>query len=176
MSTPMIYYFDDPEEGLSPQTSHPRFASLAKENFYYSCSDELSPFGSDDGSDTFSLLEEWYQEKKFEEESISQFLCDHLETWDLAPANIIIEEGIKSWEEWWQQGNHIYCLESNCRAGIACALGQLKITGTIDPEMIDTALKSIECMHWVRRVCYGEEWPEQTEYLESMKKILEAVR
>jgi len=32
------------------------------EEFYYDCTDEFSPFGNDDGADTLSSLEEWYQE------------------------------------------------------------------------------------------------------------------
>jgi uncharacterized protein YfeS len=61
MST--ILYFDDPDVGLARETSHPTFARIAAQDFYYDCGDDFSPFGSDDGSDTLAALEEWYQEQ-----------------------------------------------------------------------------------------------------------------
>ena len=55
-------YFDDPEEGLARNTSHPAFVRVAPQDFYYDCGDDFSPFGSDDGFDTLAALEDWYRE------------------------------------------------------------------------------------------------------------------
>lgn len=57
------YYFDDEEEGLARETSHPFFVEHASEEFYFDCTDDFSPFGNDSGSDTLSSLEEWYKER-----------------------------------------------------------------------------------------------------------------
>lgn len=54
-------YLDDPEEGLSRDTSPPRFVQLAADDFYYNGSDDFSPFGSDDAHDTLSALQDWYR-------------------------------------------------------------------------------------------------------------------
>jgi len=51
-------YLDDPEEGLSRDTSHPRFVQLAADDFYYNGSDDFSPFGSDDAHDALSALQD----------------------------------------------------------------------------------------------------------------------
>ncbi|NLG56413.1 MAG: MolR family transcriptional regulator, partial [Rhodococcus sp.] len=53
-------YIDDPVRGLSPKTSHPRFAALAPSRFYDE-GDEFGPFGSDVGNDALRELEEWHE-------------------------------------------------------------------------------------------------------------------
>ena len=61
------YYFDDEEYGLNPLTSHPTFRKYFSNEIYYDCGDEEAPFGSDEGHDAFSELEEV---KKIEREII----------------------------------------------------------------------------------------------------------
>jgi uncharacterized protein YfeS len=56
-------YFDDEEEGLARETSHPFFVEHAVADFYYDVGDDFSPFGNDSGHDTLASLEEWYQER-----------------------------------------------------------------------------------------------------------------
>ena len=56
------FYFDDPEEGPMPATSHPTFNKLAQEEFFLDCLDEFSPFGNDDGAEAHYSLEDWYRQ------------------------------------------------------------------------------------------------------------------
>lgn len=56
-------YIDSEEYGLHPKTSHPRFTKHFTEEFYYDCTDEEAPFGSDEGNDTLGSLEEAIQER-----------------------------------------------------------------------------------------------------------------
>ncbi len=58
------YYFDDEEYGLNPLTSHPTFRKYFSNEIYYDCGDEEAPFGSDEGHDAFSELEESVRKKK----------------------------------------------------------------------------------------------------------------
>ena len=58
------YYFDDEEYGLSPLTSHPIFRKYFSNEIYYDCGDEEAPFGSDEGHDAFSELEESVRKKR----------------------------------------------------------------------------------------------------------------
>ncbi len=51
-------YIDDPEEGVSAATSHPRFVAAAPEDFWYSSIDDYSPFGNYTGNDTLRNLED----------------------------------------------------------------------------------------------------------------------
>lgn len=49
-------YLDDEEVGVHPKTCHPRFLRRFTEAFYYDCTDEDSPFGSDEGADVLDAL------------------------------------------------------------------------------------------------------------------------
>ena len=51
------FYMDDPELGPHPLTSHPKFRANFTDGFYYDCTEEDAPFGSDEGADTLSILE-----------------------------------------------------------------------------------------------------------------------
>lgn len=55
------FYFDDEEEGLSPQTSHPKFNEIISDYFYFDCMDEFSPFGNDEGAEILYALQDWYK-------------------------------------------------------------------------------------------------------------------
>ena len=98
------YYFDDPDEGIARETSHPRFLELAREDFYYDCTDDFSPFGSDAGADTLSFLEEWYRNGGQEGEAI-RFLNDVLAGWDLSVPEHLIRADPPERERWLSQEN-----------------------------------------------------------------------
>lgn len=51
-------YIDVEEYGPHRKTSHPRFVEAFSDDFYYDCADEEAPFGSDEGADTLSAIEE----------------------------------------------------------------------------------------------------------------------
>src|SRR4051812_937218 len=130
---PANYYFDDPEEGLARETSHPHFLALAEEDFYYDCSDDFSPFGNDDGSDTLASLEEMYQDGGTNDDGPG-FVADLIAGWDFGvPENLMEADGAVTAA--WVAQNHMnaHYLDAICNAHIATAFGQLKITGKINP-------------------------------------------
>ena len=58
-------YFDDEEYGLNPLTSHPLFRQyFADEDTYYNECDEETPFGNDNGADTFYSLQEAFRKAR----------------------------------------------------------------------------------------------------------------
>jgi uncharacterized protein YfeS/predicted DNA-binding WGR domain protein len=142
-------YFDDEEEGLARATSHPNFVAVAAENFYYDCADDFSPFGSDDGSDTLSSLQEWYQNGG-KDAKVMSFLKELLADWNFGlPKNVIRAEpaGIEKWLSK-DDMNETFFL-SECRARVATAFGQLKIAGVIIPALHDEAVAALRCLLWM---------------------------
>jgi uncharacterized protein YfeS len=143
------HYFDDPETGLSRETSHPRFVELAPEDFYYDCVDDFSPFGSDDGNDTLSALEEWYRDGG-DDGQVSTFLNELLEDWDFGLPGNLIRADAEAIEKWLAIDDmHENYLQAECRARVATAFGQLKITGRIAPDILDESLAAIRCQLWI---------------------------
>ena len=137
------FYFDDEEEGLSYQTSHPNFASLLKEDFYLDCLDEFSPFGNDDGAEVFMELQDWYVEKKGKN-SILKWLYAYIDEFGFAyqskQASLLIElEDINFLLE-----NDKFFIDCMDKVIIAVAFGQYKIQGTIDKKLKEIALIAIK--------------------------------
>ena len=51
-------YLNDPEVGLHPLTSHPKFREHFSDGLYYDCTDEFAPFGSDEGDTSLYEVED----------------------------------------------------------------------------------------------------------------------
>lgn len=168
-----IYYFDDEEEGTARATSHPTFVALASEDFYYDCTDDFSPFGSDDGHDTLAGLEEWYREHG-NQKPVSEFLQDLLDDWDFElPENLIRAEE-QAINEWLQEDKmHETYLHAECRARVATAFGQLKIAGQVDADILDEALSALRCQLWLNeraRIEYPQ-WQYADQELSRLTKM-----
>jgi uncharacterized protein YfeS len=54
-------HYEEDEPELSPE-NYPKGARFLKEEFYWSCFDENSPFGNDGGADAFSFFQDWRKE------------------------------------------------------------------------------------------------------------------
>lgn len=137
-------YIDDPEIGLSKDTSHPDFVKIAQEDFYYDEACDFAPFGSDDGSDAFSALQDWYAQEG--DEDIADFLEDFLSGWGFdLPVDILLwpTEELEAWLG--QDDMNERYLQAECRARVAFAFGQLKISGAVSEEMLKEGLSAIKC-------------------------------
>ena len=176
----MPLHFDDPEEGLARETSHPRFVQLAGEDFYYDQADDFSPFGNDDGSDTLAALEDWYRDEGGNGK-VAGFLQEMLADWDFGVPASMHRADADVREKWLAEDDmHETYLQSECRARVATAFGQLKITGEVDPAMRDEALAAIACqlaLNERARVRHPG-WPHADENearLTSMQAVLNAL-
>jgi len=171
------YYFDDPEEGPAFETSHPRFRELATEEFYVDCIDDFGPFGSDDGADTLAQLEDWYREGG-ENEQIQDFLDELLIGWGFNVPAFLFRGTPEEREAWLaQEQMHETYLQSECRARVATAVGQLKISGSIHAPVRDEALEALNCQLWLneRARVKSPEWPyadEERTKLENIQSLL----
>ncbi|MCO8249983.1 MolR family transcriptional regulator [Comamonas thiooxydans] len=178
MST--ILYFDDPDVGLARETSHPTFARIAAQDFYYDGGDDFSPFGSDDGSDTLAALEEWYQEQTGGKSAKTlRFLHQQLSDWDLPVPKDMLAHDDAAKARWLASDdmNQSY-LRSVCRAHVATAFGQLKITGSIDADLHKQALLALACQQWLNTVARSKypDWEyadQESERLALMNTALE---
>jgi uncharacterized protein YfeS len=164
-------YYDDPDIGPAPETSHPRFVELAGDDgSYFDCTEHYSPFGNDDGADMLSMLEEWYQDGG-KDADIMEFVEETLDDWDFGLPDDIIRADHATVDAWLKLGDlHANYLASVCRGLVAAAFGQVKITGKLRPALRDEAQAAVARMEWLgaREQQIGEE----TAYLKKLKTAL----
>lgn len=172
-----VRYLDDSEQGVARETSHPRFVALALDDFYYDVGDDFSPFGSDDGNDTLSALEDWYRESA-NDDGIVKFLEDFLAGWGLAVPWDRVRNDLDARKLWLSEDDmHEVYFRSDCRAIVATAFGQLKIVGHINADLLQRAMAAIADQLWMNayaRVKYPQ-WPyaeQEAERLQQMQSVL----
>lgn len=172
------YFYDDPDEGPSPNTSHPNFVKTASESFYYDLCDDFSPFGSDDGADALRMLEDWFRNGGGPH-GVINFLRQTITNWNLGvPDNVgnKTEKGLTTWLDK-KEINATY-LASECRLRIAVAFGELKICGTIDPPVMREANIGFKLMLFLnnRSKLQSPDWKFaelEAERIHMMKSALE---
>jgi uncharacterized protein YfeS len=126
-----LYYFDDSEEGLARETSHPFFVEHATADFYYDSIDEFSPFGNDTGHDVLQDLQEWYQERGAGSKA-STWLKQLIVAWgfDTAYLSYTTQKDLEAVDLEAQYLNDVLD-----KAVIATVFGQYKIAGKADRAM-----------------------------------------
>lgn len=176
---PPLHYFDDPETGPARATCHPRFLELARDDFYYDCTDDFSPFGNDDGADTLYNLEDHYREGGTSDD-VPGFIADLIDGWDFGVPPDMIQSDEAAIAGWLAQNEmHQHFLQSVCNAYVATAFGQLKITGKINPEICADALAALACQVRLNHLARAAQpdWPyaeQNLERLVAMRQVLEA--
>jgi uncharacterized protein YfeS len=110
-----------------------------------------------------------------------EFLEGLLDDWGLeVPAKMI--SSVKAREKWLDEDDmHETYLLGECRARVASAFGQLKITGKMDSGIHKEASTSIECMLWMnqRATARYPDWEhaaDERAKFEKMKAMLEKVK
>ncbi|WP_137937921.1 MolR family transcriptional regulator [Chitinivorax sp. B] len=148
---PASFYFDDPDEGLSRTTSHPRFVAVATDDFYYDATDDFSPFGNDDGFDALSGLEDWYRDYGARA-NVPVYLDQLITSWGLGVPAELIHAAVSDIASWLGQKEiHLTYLKSECGARLATAFGQMKIAGKIDRTVMKEGSAAIRCMLWLNQ-------------------------
>lgn len=134
------FYLDNEEYGPHPKTSHPKFAEHFTEDFYYDCTNEESPFGSDEGNDTLTLLQTCIRRKtNFCFSDYPQYLLE--KEWDIKyiPAKASELQAVKEFasrkEREWEQSDLVTD---------ATAFAQIKITGSLSADLQERAVHSIQ--------------------------------
>ena len=167
----MSLYIDDPDEGLSPRTSHPRFVELAPESFFDE-SDDFSPFGNDDGNDALRDLEEWLEEEGVDADPL-EFLQELLESWDLGlPEGVLQYSPERLIAFCGQDDLHERYVTAHANASIAVALGQLKTVGTVSEELTEEGLAGVAALRILAEdTSRYPDWPHRGAALAALTDI-----
>ncbi len=130
-------YIDSEDFGPHPLTSHPSYRALVahEEDFFYSQMDEESPFGSDEGSDTLWNLSDMLRKKpELDFSSYPKYQTER----DGSMKYITPDDSLNNWE-------NIEQIESDMST-IATAFAQIKMTGKLNADLKEIALKAIKRM------------------------------
>lgn len=137
-------YFDIDEYGPHPLTSHPVFREYFSDELYYDCADEEAPFGSDEGSDTLALLQLEYK-PGMDFAVFPKHIME--EEWGLVYLPPVMGQ---TDDELKEQAAKMYDFPGDEQMHMsdqvitATALGQIKITGKIDKDMLNMLLLSLD--------------------------------
>jgi uncharacterized protein YfeS len=128
-------YFDDPEIGLHPLTSHPKFRRCFTEEFYYDQGDEEAPFGSDEGHDTLQQIEKDIKKgKALDFATFPKKLIEEYWGMKYIPPSDMRREEVKALVK----SDKMNLTQSDIVTR-AVAFALIKITGKIDSSMITAA-------------------------------------
>lgn len=142
------FYFDDEEIGLHPKTSHPNFREHFTNELYFDCMDEEAPFGSDEGHDTLSDMQDLVRKKGWFDFSLyPQSLIENV--WDMKYISSmdISEEAVKKL----LVEDEMNLIQSDM-VTYASAFAQIKITGYINKDLKERALLSIKRMDEIAKI------------------------
>lgn len=131
-------YFDDEEVGPHRGTSHPAFRVRCAADFYYDCTDEAAPFGSDEGADVLADLEEAYRKKgrAVDVADFPRFVVEDEWEMEYLPPSVasakLVESDLGQFD-----GERLECMFMSDQVILAAAFGQIKITGALE-EALET--------------------------------------
>lgn len=136
------FYFDDEEYGLHPLTSHPYFREHFVDEFYYDCTDEEAPFGSDEGADTLYDMQDVVRKKGLIDfDAYPQSLIEKV--WDMKYISVteqeLNEESVKKIVEI-DEMNRI----QSDMVTYASAFAQIKITGFVNKSLKERAILAMK--------------------------------
>lgn len=164
-------YIDDEEWGLHPLTSHPNFRNHFKDDFYYDCGEEESPFGSDEGADTlFELYDLVRKKNNLDFLSQPKYLVEKV--WDM---KYLSGESLDRNEiEKILATDDKYDFTQSEMTTYATAFGQIKITGRVSEKLRELALTSIKRMELVAEIGGWLKPGQESEIADRMIKDLES--
>lgn len=121
-------FVDDPEQGITPATSHPAFVALAPEAFYDQ-GEHFSPFGNDSGYDALRELEDWYVAGG-QDDALPAFVDGLIASWGFGVPDDVWTAGREAVGARLRDGSlDEVTLSAEAQAQLAIVLGQLKIRG-----------------------------------------------
>ena len=164
--------------GIDKSKAHPKAIELLTEDFFWSNSDELSPFGSDEGHTALCEFRKW--RKKNKKISVGYCIAWVIESVgefnnydDYNEENLVGDTVIKAQinDETFDDQQFIYTLDTSV---IATALGQLVDEGQIELDYkyyVQVAINRLRI--WAK---LNETWAYKDEFIRRMnliEKILE---
>ena len=127
---------DEESFGIEKENAHPRAIALIPEDFFWSCVDELAPFGSDEGDMALSEFRDWRKNNPNKETfECLKWTIESVSEQDLSKYNedildrIEIKEKIE--DKSFDDQQYIFTVDVSV---IATGFGQLVDEGKIDPK------------------------------------------
>ncbi len=162
--------------GIDKEYAHKRAIELIPEDFFWDCTDELAPFGSDEGDTALSEFREWRKENpdkpiieclKWTIESVGEMNFKDYND------GLLNEAKIKSQmeDEDFDDQQYIYTLDISV---IATGFGQLVDEGTIDEKNKPIIQLAIERQKiWAKLATH---WEYKEEYISNMNVLERALK
>jgi uncharacterized protein YfeS len=165
---------DDEKYGIDINNAHQRAIELIPEDFFWSCIDDLAPFGSDDGDMALLEFRNWRKENPMTSTiECLKWVIESVGEMDFADynASLVSRDKISSQleDEEFDSRQFIWTLDVSV---IATGFAQLVDEGIIDPENKDVIQIAID-----RQVLFAKEiknWEHSDTYLSNLK-VLERV-
>jgi uncharacterized protein YfeS len=160
---------EDPWE-LSPETAHPKAAQILTDEFFWDCSDENSPFGSDTGADTLAFFRVWRKEhpRSNPSEFLGQILREVFEVPD-AHWNVIEPDQVRE-----MLTGSEYDVSVRDDAVIAVAFGQIVLEGDVEAEIKRRALSALQ-RQALPFVISQRGWVSSRERIERLRRMREVL-
>jgi uncharacterized protein YfeS len=161
--------------GIDIDNAHKRAIELIPEDFFWSCIDELAPFGSDEGDTALAEFRDWRKENpetptleclKWTIEGVGEMSFEDYNSEMLSRSKIKSQIEDEDFDD--QQ--YIYTLDISV---IATGFAQLVDEGLIEPEN-----KKIIKLAIGRQIIWAEiseDWPHSKEYISNLKVLNRAL-
>jgi len=161
--------------GIDKDHAHPRAIELVPEEFFWSCADELAPFGSDEGDMALSEYRDW--KKANPNKPAINCLIWTIECLSEKPViayneQLLLRKTIQSQidDDDFDDEYHLFTLDISV---IATGFGQLVDEGVIDPinkPLIEVAIKRQKIWAELSEWKYGPEYISNLTVLERVLK------
>jgi uncharacterized protein YfeS len=153
-------------EEISFENAHPNAQKLMRDDFYYSITDQIAPFGDDDSWETFRAFCEWFPNNNDRDKL--EFIYGQLSYWGYPPFDL----SITAFDE---VNNYLELSPMHDRylygAGEAVAFGQLYIEGRIDLNIKKFAIAAIKRQTLPEMIAMYSQL-QKDEILEKYNKLL----
>jgi uncharacterized protein YfeS len=162
------------KNGVDRNAAHPRARDLVPEQFFWDCTDELAPFGADEGDTALAEFREWRRDRprtpiieclKWTIESVGEMEFADYSNAILSPSLVASQIADPSFDD--QQ--YIFTLDVSV---LATGFGQL-----IDEGRIDASAKPVVARAIARQIVWAglkNEWDYSEEYIAHLH-VLERV-
>lgn len=166
---------DEEKYGVDIDHAHKRAVELIPEEFFWSCIDELAPFGSDEGDTALAEFREWRKQNpktptieclKWVIESVGEMNFKDYNQELLERDRI--KEAIE--DEEYDDQQYLYILDNSV---IATGFAQL-----VDEGLIEVANKPIIQLAITRQIIWAElstDWKHADEYIDNLKVLNRAL-
>jgi uncharacterized protein YfeS len=167
---------EDEKYGIDIDNAHPKAIELIPEDFFWSCIDELAPFGSDEGDTALAEYRDWRKENpttptleclKWVIESVGEMEFANYNSEMLSRTKVQSQLD----DEDFNDQHYIYTLDNSV---IATGFAQL-----VDEGIIEAENKKIIQIAIYRQIIWAElseDWEHAKEYISNLKILDRALK